>query len=43
VQKDCDARNLNREDDMDRGGWKRLMKIRWWSGWWVGGCRLTLV
>jgi len=27
VQKDCQARNLNREDAMDRGRWKKLTKI----------------
>jgi len=27
VQKDCQARNLNREDVMDRGRWKKLIKI----------------
>jgi len=27
VQKDCQARNLNREDTMDRGRWKKLIKI----------------
>jgi len=27
VQKDCQARNLNKEDDMDRGRWKKLIKI----------------
>jgi len=27
VQKDCQARNLNKEDAMDRGRWKKLMKI----------------
>jgi len=27
VQKDCQARNLNKEDAMDRGRWKRLIKI----------------
>ena len=27
VQKDRQARNLNREDAMDRGRWKRLIKI----------------
>ena len=27
VQKDCQARNLNREDVMDRGRWK-MIKIR---------------
>jgi len=38
VQKDCQASNLNREDAMDRGTgrWKKLIKIGWWSGWWVG-------
>ena len=38
VQKDCQARNLNKEDAMDRGRWKKLIKIGWWSGWWVGEC-----
>jgi len=27
VQKDCQARNLNKEDAMDRGRWKKLIKI----------------
>jgi len=27
VQKDCHARNLNRDDAMDRGRWKKLIKI----------------
>jgi len=27
VQKDCKARNLHREDAMDRGRWKKLIKI----------------
>jgi len=27
MQKDCQARNLNREDAMDRGRWKKLIKI----------------
>ena len=26
VQKDCQARSLNREDAMDRGRWKKLIK-----------------
>ena len=26
VQKNCQARNLNREDAMDRGRWKKLIK-----------------
>jgi len=47
VQKECQARNLNREDAMDLGRWKKLIKIGWWSGWWVGECffwyRLTRV
>ena len=28
LQKDCQARNLNKEDAMDRGRWKKLMKTR---------------
>jgi len=27
VQKDCKAGNLNRDDAMDRGRWKKLIKI----------------
>ena len=27
VQKDCQARNLNKENAMDRGRWKKLIKI----------------
>jgi len=27
VQKDCQPRNLNEEDAMDRGRWKKLIKI----------------
>ena len=27
VQKDCQARNLNKEDAMGRGRWKKLIKI----------------
>ena len=27
VQKDCQARNLNTDDAMDRGRWKKLIKI----------------
>jgi len=27
VQKDCQAHNLKREDAMDRGRWKKLIKI----------------
>jgi len=27
VRKDCQVRNLNREDAMDRGRWKKLIKI----------------
>ena len=38
VQRDCQARNLKREDAMDRGRWKKLIKNGWWSGWWVGEC-----
>jgi len=35
VQRDCQARKLNKEDAMDRGRWKKLIKIGW-SGWWLG-------
>jgi len=45
VQKDCQAHNLNREDAMDRGRWKKL--IDWMMVQMVGGCffwfRLTWV
>jgi len=27
VQKDCQARNLNSEDAMDNGRWKKLIKV----------------
>jgi len=27
VQKDCQAWNMNREDAMDHGRWKKLIKI----------------
>ena len=27
MQKDCQARNLNKEDAMDRGRWKKLVKL----------------
>jgi len=37
VQKDCQARNLNREDAIYCSRWKEI-KIQWWSGWWVGEC-----
>jgi len=46
-KKNCQAHNLNREDAMDHGRWKKLIKIEWWSGWRVGECffwyRLTQV
>jgi len=29
VQKRCQACNLDREDAMDRGSWKKLIKIGW--------------
>jgi len=28
---------------MDRGRWKKLINIGWWSGWWVGGWMLLLL
>jgi len=27
VQRDCQARNLNKEDAMDHGRWKKMIKI----------------
>jgi len=27
VQKDCETRKMNKEDAMDRGRWKKLIKI----------------
>ena len=38
VQKDCQACSLNREDAVDLGRWKKLIKLGWWSWWWVGEC-----
>jgi len=38
VQKGCQARNLSREHAMDRSRRKKLIRIGWWSGWWVGEC-----
>ena len=35
-KKNRQSRNLNREDAVNRGRWKKLIKIGWWSGWWVG-------
>ena len=29
VQKDCQARHCNKEDAMDHGRWKKLIKIGW--------------
>jgi len=29
VPKDCQGRNLNKEDAVDRGRWKKLIKIGW--------------
>jgi len=37
VQKDCQARSLNREDTMDRGRWKKLIKKDWVMIRMVGG------
>jgi len=34
----CQARDLNKEDAMDHGRWKKLIKIGRWSGLWVGEC-----
>jgi len=39
VEKDCQARKLNKEDAVDRRRWRKLIKDVWWSGWvWVGEC-----
>jgi len=38
VQIDCQARNWNKEDAMDRGRWNKLIETGWWSGWWVSDC-----
>jgi len=38
VQKHCQARNMKKENAMDRGRWKKLIEIGWWSGWWVREC-----
>jgi len=43
VQKDCQARSLNRQDDMDCSRWKKLIKIGWWVGECFFWCRLTRV
>jgi len=48
VEKDCQARKLNKEDAMDRKGWSQQIWDDWWP-WlvWVGECfvwyRLTWV
>ena len=31
VEKDCQARTLNKEDAIDRSRWRKLMKDVWWS------------
>ena len=39
VEKDCQARKLNKEDAIDRSKWRKLIKDVWWTGWvWVGQC-----
>ena len=48
VEKDCQARKLNKEDAIDRSKWRKLIKDVRWSVWvWVGECffwyRPTLV
>jgi len=37
VQKDCQARNLNSEDAMDRSRWKKLIDKGWMMIRLVGG------
>jgi len=49
VEKDCQARGLNREDAMDRSRWMKQIRDDWWPRKvWVGECffwywRLTQV
>ena len=39
AEKDCQARNLNKEHALDRSRWRKLIQDMWWSGWvWVGEC-----
>ena len=39
LEKDCQARKLNKEDAIDCSRWRKLVKDVWWSGWvWVGEC-----
>jgi len=39
VEKDCQARKLNKEDATDRSKWRKLIKDVRWSGWvLVGEC-----
>ena len=39
VEKDCQARKLDKVDAMDRSRWRKLIKDVWWSGWmWVCEC-----
>jgi len=33
VQNDCQAREFNREDAMDRSRWRKLIKYGRWSGY----------
>ena len=35
VQKDCQARHLNKEDAMDRGRWKKMIRLDDQDGGWV--------
>jgi len=48
VEKDCQARELNREDAMDHNRWRKQTRDDWWPWYvWVGECfvyyRLTRV
>ena len=39
VEKDCQARKLNKDDAVDHSRWRKLIKDVRWSGWvWVGEC-----
>ena len=39
VREDCQARNMNKVDAIDRCKWRKMIKDVRWSGWvWVGEC-----
>jgi len=38
VHRDCQAHNMKSKDAVDHSKRKKMIKIGWWSGWWVGEC-----